>query len=206
MKEKLEFNNMPELDLNNEDYLTKLFESGNKEDLEKIKEYHSLSQEQVELFSYFAKMRRDVLNEMHEKLDERRVNNPIATKDELNMGAYQESIEPQVREAVNALREKGYASYESGFSGFDSQLISFEENHLQDFKMPDQVIDSFNKQGVVVEIKSDSIRMIFKKKFSQEEISTFWKEIESYLPNVEKLVKPCQLNQAITFRESQKKY
>lgn len=206
LREKIQFNNIVNQDLNDEDYLRKVFESGTDEELKKITDYHNLSPEQTKIFSHFAKLRKGIILEMQATQKERAKNNPIATDVELNMGAYQENIEPQVREVVSRLRKKGYATYESGFGGFDSQVISFENNCLENFQMPDQVIDKFKDQGVVIEIKPNSIKLIFKNEFDQSEIYNFWQELENYLPDLGEPAQPCQLRQAVLFREKQKSF
>lgn len=191
-------------DLNNEDYIKKVFESGTEEELEKITNQYDFTPEQIKLFSHFAKLRKNILDEMHQQIEDRRKNRPIATEDELSMGAYQESIEPQVRQTVFDLRKKGYATYGSGFNGFDNQAIYFEKHYLENFKIPAPIVDKFKEQKIIIEIKPDRIKLIFEKEFTQEEISSFWQEIESYFPSLEESAPPCQLNQAISFRERQK--
>jgi hypothetical protein len=204
INEKIQFNNVPDENLNNEDYIYKVFVSGTKEELAKIAQHHNLSHEQITLFTYFAKLKKETQNEMREIISERIKNNPRATDAELNMGTYQEWIEPQVREAVLNLRQKGYNTYESGFGGFDSQMISFEDDCLKDFKIPEQIINKFKESGVTINIKPNRISLIFKNEFNLEEIANFWREVESCLPDLGKVAEPCQLRAANLFRERQK--
>lgn len=191
-------------DLHNEDHIRQVFASGNERDIESLAVYYKFTPDEVRLFSYFAKLRQKTLDEMHPQIEARRKNHPIATKDELNMGAYQESIEPQVRPAVFDLRKKGYATYGSGFSGFDSQEIYFEKKYLKNFQLPAQMVDESRNKGVIIEIKADRIKLIFKKEFNQEEIKALWQEVQSYFPDLGEPSPPCQLKQAISFRERQK--
>lgn len=206
LRENAQFNNEQKenKDLNNEDYIRKVFEGGTKEELDQIANHHKFSTEQIERFCYFSKLRREILNEMKEQLAARRENNPLATEAELSMGVYQENIEPQIRETVINLRKKGYASYESGFSGFDSQAISFEKKYLENFRIPDQIIDKFRDQGVTIEISPNRIELIFTKEFNQKEINNFWREIETYFSDLGESAQPCQTRQAVLFRERQK--
>lgn len=191
-------------DLHNEDHIMRIFASGNERDIESLAVYYHFTPDEVRLFSYFAKLRQKTLDEMRPQIEARRQNRPIATEDELNLGAYQESIEPQVRPAVFNLRKKGYATYGSGFGGFDSQEIYFEKKYLTNFQLPAQMVDEYRNRGVIIEIKANKIKLTFKKEFNQEEIKDLWQEVESYFPDLEELSPPCQLKQAISFRERQK--
>ena len=203
-KENPQFNREANPDLHNEDHINQVFESGTKEELKDLIDYYHFTPEEVKIFSHFAKLRRSILDGMRPKVEARQQNNPIATKDELSMGAYQESIEPQVRQTVLDLRKKGYATYGSGFTGFDSQDIYFEKKYLEDFKLPEPVIDKFKNQGVIIETKPNRVKLIFKKEFNQAELTDFWQEIEGYLPDLGESAPPCQLRQAVLFRERQK--
>ena len=51
--------------------------------------------------------------------------NPTPTEEELYLGVFLESLEPQVRAAVRTMFEKGYATQSSGFHGqnYDVQMI-----------------------------------------------------------------------------------
>ena len=191
-------------DLHNEDHIKQVFAGGNERDIESLAAYYQFTPDEIRLFTYFAKLRRKTLDEMRPQIEARRQNNPIATEAELNMGAYQESIEPQVRSTVFDLRKKGYATYGSGFSGFDSQEIYFEKKYLENFQLPAQTVDEYKNRGVMIEIKADRIKLIFKKEFDQEEIKALWQELEIYFPDLGELSSPCQLKQAILFRERQK--
>lgn len=205
LKESFEFNKKTEPDLYDEDYIRGIFENGTKGELEKLASFHNLSLEQVSLFSHFAKLRRSEINSMQNELAERIINNPTATEEELNMGAYQENIESQVRDIVNNLRNKGYATYESGFSGFDGQMISFENNYLDNFKLPEELINKYKNIGVAISTEPKRVKLRFAKEFNSDEITGFWKELESYFPKLDEVAPPCQINQAKSFREKQVK-
>lgn len=204
-KEPLQFSQKPEPDLTNSDYIREVFESGSPEELKKIADFHHLNSEQISLFCHFAKLRKAELDSMREELISRLAKNPIATDDELSMGAYQENIEPQVREVVNNLRHKGYSTYESGFGDFDGQTISFESDYLDNYKLPVDLLNRYEDAGVKIVIEPDSIKLHFTKEFSLEEITNFWKELETYIPKLDESVKPCKLDQAKCFREKQTK-
>lgn len=189
-----------EKDLTNEDIVTQILESGSDKELERLREFHNLTSERVELFRAFARLRKETHEQMQQELDERKEKNPIATEEELNMGGYQESVEPQVREAVLSLRRKGYTTFESGFHGFNSQKISFEKDHL----VPEELIDKLKIEGVNIEIKPNSISFSCNQYLKLDEIKKIWDQIEQSLPDLEKPAEPCNLEQAKSFREKQK--
>ena len=134
-------------DLNNEDVVTQILESGTPEELEQVGEFHKLTSEQIKLFSQYAKLRKQTREQIEEQVKERKKENPTPTEEELEMGCYIESIEPQVRAAVLNLRRKGYATYESGFHNFKGQKIGFEEKHLENFQLPKNLIHELELKG-----------------------------------------------------------
>ncbi len=203
-KSDTQFNKESNPDLHNEDHIKRVFASGNERAIESLADYYHFTPDEVRLFGYYAKLRQKTLDEMRPQIEARRQNLPIATKDELSLGAYQESIEPQVRPAVLNLRKKGYATYGSGFFGFDSQEIYFEKKYLENFQLPAKIIDEFRNRGVVIVIKDDRIQLIFKKEFNLDEFKALWQEVESCFPDLGEPSPPCQLKQAISFRERQK--
>lgn len=56
---------------------------------------------------------RQVVRELKNRL----VTNPEPTQEELNLGVYLEMLEPQVRDTVRELNQKGYCTWSSGFYG-----------------------------------------------------------------------------------------
>lgn len=189
-----------EKDLTNEDVVIQILESGDDEELERLREFHNLTPEQIALFQAFAKLRKETHEQMQQELIVRKEKNPIATEEELNIGAYQESIEPQVREAVLSLRRKGYTTYESGFHGFNGQKISFEKDYL----VPEELTDKIEIEGVNIEIKPNSISFSCNQYLELGEIKKIWDQIEQNLPELEEPAEPCNLTQAKSFREKQK--
>ena len=200
-----EFNKESNPDFHNEDHIKQIFASGDKQAIESLALYYHFTPDEVRLFSYFSALRRKTLDEMRPQIEARRQNRPIATDEELNLGAYEESIEPQVRSTVFDLRKKGYTTSGSGFCGFDSQEICFEKKYLENFQLPAPIINKFRNIGIIIVIKADRIKLVFKKEFNQEQIKTFWQEVESYFPDLKEPSPPCQLRQALLFRAKQSK-
>ena len=192
-------------DLNNEDVVTQILESGTPEELEQVGEFHKLTSEQIKLFSQYAKLRKQTREQIEEQVKERKKENPTPTQEELEMGCYIESIEPQVREVVINLRHKGYASYESGFHNFNGQKIGFEKKHLENFQLPENVVHELERKNIKVKINPDSLTFSCSRYLEPEELKEIWKQIENILPDLQKPAEPCKLRAAESFREKFKK-
>ena len=61
----------PDEKYRNDDYIRKILAERNNEELEKIKNIHGLSDEQIELFCDFAELRDNTLKEMKQELEKR---------------------------------------------------------------------------------------------------------------------------------------
>lgn len=198
--------NIPEKkDYRNEDVIRKIFESGVPEELKEIEEFHNLTPRQVELFCYYAKLRRITIDQMREKIKIREKENPLATNEELDMGIYKENIEPQVMDTILKLKQKGYTTFASGFSGFNEQEIKFNEEHLKDFQLPENLINDLKERGIEIKIKPKSLSFSCNSTLKLEEIKKIWENIESSLPGLSEKAEPSNTNSAKSFREKQKK-
>ena len=198
--------NIPEKkDYRNEDIIRKIFESGAPEELKEVEALHNLTPRQVELFCYYAKLRRITIDQMREEIKIREKENPVATEEELSMGVYKEKIEPQVMDTVLKLRQKGYTTFASGFSGFNEQDIKFNEEHLKDFQLPENLINDLEEKGVEIKIKQKSISFRCSSILKLDEIKKIWEDIESALPYLGEKAEPNNTNSAKSFLEKQKK-
>jgi hypothetical protein len=167
----------------NSDYIHKVFEGNDESEINKVKEIHNLSDEQIEIFSYYAKMRKEVVGYMGEKIHKRKSENSLATKDELMIGCYMEAIEPQVKEAVIEMNKKGYATEYSGFHNFNSQVIKFKTEKKVNILL-EQIEEKYKEIGIEIKVDQESIKIIFSKKISLEEIKKIWDEIATFLPDL----------------------
>lgn len=195
-----------EIDLTNEETITRILEEGAPEELEKLRVFHNLTSEKVGLFSDFAKLRRRTHERGDSEVKERKDKNPKATDEELSAGVYREGLEPQVRDAVFVLRRKGYTTYESGFGGGDRQIISFEKKQLENFKLPEDLVQRLADLGVKAEIQPNRVSLYFEKFFELSEIKKIWDEIVETLPDLGSLAEPSQLQGAKDFRKKQSTY
>lgn len=189
-------------DLSNEDVRQRIFEKGAPEELEQARAFLNLTPEQIKLFCDYAKLRKKTHEQIRQELAERIKENPNATQEELSMGCYQENIEPQVKKTVLNLRRKGYATYESGFHGHNSQKISFEKNYLDNVQFPEELLREFKDKGVDIKVKPNALSFTCNRYFELEELEKFWKQIENILPNLQQQsAEPCNTQGAKLFRE-----
>lgn len=137
----------------------------------------------------FQMLRTEMHRQEAEDLKKREQENPHPTEEELRMGTFIESIEPQVREAVLAFVRKGYAPLGSGFlvSNPDVQSIygalelSDEERRaIEDAGAT--VSDKYGPFEIDIELKTTSP--------NQLEIEKQWKRITDALPDRKQLGAP----------------
>lgn len=193
------------LDLGNEEVVNRLLTSGSSPDLEKLKEFHQWNDRQIEIFSYFGKLRQETHKKIEEEVKIRRENNPFASEEELEMGAYWEAIEPQVREAVADLRKKGYHTFESGFSFWNKQQIHFENRQEKLIQLPEEIKQNLEGRGVIFKAEPDSIAFSCEKPLTLEELKSVWETIIKFVPDLEKKVEPNQTPAAESFRIKQER-
>ncbi len=74
-----------------------------------------------------GQLRDGVYKGMYSELQGRVATNPTPTEQEMQMGTYKEGIEPQARDAVMTMRDKGYNTLSSGFENQEGgQGINFD--------------------------------------------------------------------------------
>jgi hypothetical protein len=107
--EKFSLNEEP--DYKDLEVLNSILVKGDSEQLKKLTEKFGLSVEQVQKFSLFAKLREETINATRQSVQERKKDPTAPSPEELNLGAYKEVLEPQVREAVFLLRKKRISDF-----------------------------------------------------------------------------------------------
>lgn len=70
----------------------------------------------------FQSLRMIAIRQTEQDTAERITTNPVPTEVELQIGAFAEEMEPQVRAAVLEMNRKGYATESSGFAGEHGEL------------------------------------------------------------------------------------
>ncbi|MEK9180459.1 MAG: hypothetical protein AAB897_03545 [Patescibacteria group bacterium] len=76
----------------------------------------------LEFWEKMAELRDVIHAEMAEELQKRLKENPKPTEEELHSAAFNEWIEPQMRDAVAEMYRKGYATQSSGFYGDHNEI------------------------------------------------------------------------------------
>jgi hypothetical protein len=155
----------------------------------------------------FAELREATHRDMKIEEETRLKDNPTPTEEELYLGVFLESLEPQVRDAVRKMFEKGYATQSSGFHGEDCAIQMIDGY----FNIDNETTDVLNAMGVEVLRGADiglpenkSIRIIrFRARNpSLDEIKGQWDAIAAVLLEKElpKGIRPIS-DRAEEFRE-----
>lgn len=122
-------------------------------------------------------LRLQVYKQVIKDLKKRLVANPEPTPEELFLGCYVEMLEPQVREAIREMNQKGYTTESSGFYTNKQAIDGF-------FKIPLDVKIHLKKLGVdVTEEKSGYSTIEFPvKQKTLTAIKKKWTQITRILP------------------------
>jgi len=180
-----------ELDLSTEEAITAVLEKGDVEELKKVAEKFNLTPDRVERYSKFAQLRKETIISTRAELDARMRKKFNPTPAEVQLGAYKEVIESQVREAVFLLREKGYPTFESGFGDLEgAQQIGLTESVLDNIKIDTTLAEELASQGIHVDIQPDKIRLTFERFCSLPEIESAWNEVAKSLPSLGTPIQP----------------
>jgi hypothetical protein len=94
----------------------------------------------------FSALRESVHQSMRAEEELRQKENAAPTEDELYMGAFEEWLEPQVRDAIREMYDKGYATQSSGFHGEEPELQIVDGY----FTIDEQTREQLNRMGVDV--------------------------------------------------------
>lgn len=137
------------------------------------------------------------IDQYHE-LKDRLTNSPTPTAEELNMGAYKEELEPQVRDAAMAMRLKGYNTGSSGFWGYD------HVDQAMDVATPidDTTLTCLAEHNIWV--SDGRIHFAPEQPSDLESIKKTWDMIADILPDLGKHADPAENAGADEFRYATK--
>ncbi|MBP7005845.1 hypothetical protein KBB27_01850 [Patescibacteria group bacterium] len=151
----------------------------------------------------FSSLRKRLHARMGEELQERLRLHPEPTEEEIWLGAYKEELEPQVRDAIFALRQKGYDTTTSGFMDESGRL---DCQHLGGyFDLPPEIVEELNRLGVrVVRDKKEMtvfsrpevpVTYLYFRALSpdSERIKEQWERIVDLFPTLSPLKKPSRI-------------
>lgn len=178
------------------DLINRLLVHGDKEQLQELLKYlhstdHSeITMEDIEFEAYYARMR----NNVHEEMDWSRRTRDLAlepkTDFEEKAGILIEEIEPQVRQAVISLNDKGYKTRGSGFFGGASQQIYLSRDSktgqtdeaFSNYHPSSELIKWLKEKNIELEVEPDSITYNTKKKLNSAELEEIWNKITDDVP------------------------
>ena len=95
-----------------------------------------------------------------ERVEKRIKENPIATNEELNIGAYIECLEFQIQNAIKILRQKGYNTFESGYGNRlkCEQMIGFDIAGKPLPEIPDSLEKELKENQISIRVKDGKDR------------------------------------------------
>jgi hypothetical protein len=170
------------LDLNNADHVMLVLEEGTSEQREELRNVKGISGEQLDVGIAFARLRRLTIQDMQAQVAERRENNPSLTPDETRLGIYGEELEPQVKDVVFVLLEKGYAPIYSGFDGPIRQAIAVKENALAGWSPSKETLRHMKDKGVRYIGDASAIQFTCDSFLDLEELREIWDMIKIDIP------------------------
>ncbi len=147
-----------------------------------VQEKFQWSDDQMKLYSYYARLRRNAHNQMRVALMQREQERPEPTKEELHVGTYLDCLDPQVRQAVLIFRQKGYDTYASGFDGFGCDSIRVHET-LPFEELGKTLPPLLQDDPVRVEVDPDQITLFPQSELSLPQLATLWNKIAAHLPD-----------------------
>lgn len=141
----------------------------------------------------------EVLTSNYYALQERMQTNPVPTQQELDLGAFVEEIQPQARDAVLLMREKGYDIgnvLHAGFRGenHDSQGMTFQTplSHAEEAML--------SEHGFVIEDGQLSFKT--ENQTDLGEIKGMWDWLANSLSDRGEPAGPSMFGNAVAFREA----
>lgn len=135
----------------------------------------------------FERLRQLVLEERRMEVLNRYKTRRKPSEEELSAGAYWEQIEPQCREAIFAMRRKGYSTRSSGFGAGNNQVV---DGDLKGMGM-DTVELLVGKGFSVSTPGGGDIIIAFRPAHADiHEITARWGELAELLPSLDQIAIP----------------
>lgn len=168
-----------------EDEIVEVFESGSDEALSAIAREFNLTEAQVDFFRWYAQLRKSTHSSMKRELDQRIIQEPRGTEAEKSLGLYREMIEPQVRQALFRLREKGYNTQQSGFGGPEGeQMIELSDEGFKNVRCTDEFKGQLLARGATIDVTPKQIILRFVEKLPIEKLEEIWNIVETQIPSL----------------------
>jgi hypothetical protein len=183
-----------------------ILEKGDAIELEELRVFWNFTKEQINRYSLFVKDRKLISRRSRLEEENRVINNPNPTQEELDMGAFKETIEYQVVDAVMQLRRKGYNTYYSGFEPpfCDKQVILWENKIPENATIAKIITNELKDEDVSAKIDENGIELLFNKYIEPDQIKKIWDKVAESLPDLEMPAQPVsKTGQAEAFRRGQ---
>lgn len=185
----------------NEDYIVSVLEDGDDTEFNKVRQLQGWTEDEADLYRHFSRVRRATLDNMKIEYERRLAENPEPTADELSLGIHIEKIEPQVREAVLSLRNKGYSPYYSGFEDWaEEQVVRLEGDSLSVDDI-EKLSSALSERGAVLKVAPDEISFKMEREASLPELKEIWDIIVAAVVDLGHRAPDCQKFFANSFRE-----
>ncbi len=146
------------------------------------------------------RLRGQIVERTAQEVAARQKNGPPPDADELALGAFREAVEPQVRDAVMALRNKGYGTISSGFAEGAHQAIVFTED--VSMIIPPEVLSALAAEGV--EVKGNRMDFVTPE-IDEQAIKERWDKAAALIPGRGAPAAPSETGMAASFRERYEK-
>lgn len=144
--------------------------------------------------------------ESFRRKEQRIKQNPVASEEEFEAGAYKEELESQVSNAVFLLRKKGYSTFESGFRDGRHQYIGIYNKNIV---IPESVIEYFKEKSFEISLieKKDrttiNLLPLKDEPVLLEEWKVIWNDFANKMPDIEKMESIMELPIHSNFRKKQ---
>lgn len=134
----------------------------------------------LKIHRLFERLRYRIKQKMDANITTRLSTKPIMNEVESRLGVFLEMLEPQVRDAVVVLNQKGYSTDASGFMNqVEGQMIE------GDFRLSDETLRELEVEGVIAETNpSGYTRLQFRPDIADvRRIKQKWNRIASIIPD-----------------------
>jgi hypothetical protein len=167
-----------EHELRNEEIIERILVSGSDSEMKELQAVHRLTEEQMVSMRYWSRLR-------HETKADHPINDRETTPEENELGVRIEYIEPQVLDAVRALRQKGYKTTYSGFAQLGAaQTIWFDKK--QAVALPESTQSDIEQRwGVKIRTEPGSIWIdCLETRLSIDDLKQIWSLVADAIPAV----------------------
>lgn len=178
---------LDQIDLENIEDITLLFETGSDELLLEFARLVEADIEEIQLAAYFQRMKKEIRATMQAGIRDRLLQQPALDEQEQKIGKVIECIEPQARDAVRMALEKGYPVVAVGFSSPEGyQYVRLSSPLFEGISIPEHATAELEQMGIQVSVESGrEINLIPQSRVSADQLQNAWNIVAAALPTVE---------------------